>query len=240
VIVQQLNNSFTVSDSTIVNIGVIEAVKITATVAPQISFRIDGMAASTAICGISTDVATTPSLVPFGDLLIGTFIEAAQTLVVSTNAANGYAVTATANDQLGRNGAACSGDPTADTNCIPDSRGDGATMTHLLSDDWTNTTTKGFAYTLANANGVSGVVTGTAANPFNFSTATAPCDGAGSNDCYRQFSDTAASEPVVRVMANTTPADNDNIQVCYRAIISAVQAAGNYESYVTYTATATF
>jgi hypothetical protein len=221
--------------------GVIEAVKITATVAPQISFRIDGMASSTSICGLTTDVTTTPTLVPFGDLLIGSFVEAAQTLVVSTNAANGYAVTATANDQLGRNGAACSGDPTTDTNCIPDSRGDGATMTHLLSDDWTNTTTKGFAYTLANANSVAGVVTGTASEPFNYTTAAVNCTNTGgTNDCYRQFSDTAAGEPVVRVMANTTPADNDNIQVCYKAIISVLQAAGNYESYVTYTATATF
>lgn len=240
VIVQHLNNSFTVSDSTIVNIGVIEAVKISATVAPQISFRIDGIAATGAACafGGGTDVTTTPTLVPFGDLLIGSFAEAAQTLVVSTNAANGYAVTAVANDQLGRDGQACAGDPTTDTDCIPDSRGDSAGMTDIASDDWSSIATKGFAYSLHNTNGVSGITTGSVAENFNYNSTVGACGGGG--DCFRQFADTEGSQSPVRIFGNSTPADNDNIAVCYKAIISALQAAGNYESYVTYTATATF
>lgn len=240
VIVQHINNSFSVSDSTTVNIGVIEAVKVTATVAPQISFRIDGITSGGAACGFSggTDVTTTPTLVPFGDLLIGSFVEAAQTLVVSTNAANGYAVTAVENDQLGKDGGACTGDPTSNTNCIPDSRGDDAGMTHIASDDWSLTATKGFAYSLHNTNSVAGITTGTVAENFNYNSTVGACGGGG--DCFRQFADTEGSQTPVRIFGNTTPADNDNIAVCYKAVISTTQAAGNYENYVTYTATATF
>lgn len=237
VIVQHLDASFDVIDQTTVKIGVIEAVKITAEVAPQITFRIIGQNSGTAACGFAggTDVSTTATSVPFGGLLISDFTTATQGLTVSTNAQNGYAVTAIANDQLGINGAACSND-TASSTCIPDASGDtGATMTQTNENEWSDTAQKGFAYSVHDIN------TSGSTPAFSYNGSVNDCDGTG--DCFRQFADDERSdvpETPVTIFSHTDVADNQNINVCYKSIISSTQAAGFYESYITYTATATF
>lgn len=233
VIVQHLNNSFSVADATTVSIGVIEAVKITASVDPLITFRIIGVPSSTSACGSTTSVTTTPVEVPFGTLLIDQFRYAAQALSVSTNAANGYAVTATANDQMGRNGGSCSGDPgnadATNTDCIPDATA--ANISHTNPATWSSAADKGFGFSLDDNN------TAGATPAFEYDTNSGNCSG---SECYRQFADTEDGELPQTIFSATTPADNHNLMVCYKAIISPVQAAGNYENYVTYTATATF
>jgi hypothetical protein len=173
--------------------------------------------------------------VPFGELAIDGFTNAAQALSVSTNAVNGYAVTALASDQLGRNGAACAGDPTLATNpnCIQDSRGDNSAMSHTAIDKWDSTNTKGFGYSLHNVNSVSNMTPA-----FQYSTTTGNCSGA--TYCAKQFADSEDSQAAQTIFSATTVADNHNLYVCYRAVINASQAAGFYENYVTYTATATF
>ncbi|MFZ5376880.1 MAG: hypothetical protein ACOZAN_04430 [Patescibacteria group bacterium] len=233
IIVQHLDSSFNVIDKSTVRIGVIEAVKVTAEVAPQISFRIIGNDAGTAACGFSggTDVPTTAYNVPFGTLSISDFTTASQILTVSTNAANGYAVTAVENDQLGLDGATCTGDNTG-ANCIPDAVGDNSTMTHSSSDEWSSASVKGFAYSLHDSD-TSGL---TAA--FEYDSSSGSCDGTG--DCFRQFADAENSQSPVTIFSNTSVADNHHLYVCYKSIISATQAAGFYENYITYTATATF
>lgn len=225
IIVQNLDNSSNVVDSTTVSVGVVEAVRVTATVSPQISFRIIGLSSGTSACGVSTGVTTTPILVPFGELSISSFTTAAQALAVSTNAANGFTVTALENDQLGRNGGVCTGDATG-TSCIRDSIGDNTNMTHTVSDEFNNTATKGFAYSLHDVNSST-----TEAFAYNESARTFSA---------RQFADAEGGQSAVQIMSSTTPADNQNLYVCYRAIIPTTQEAGNYENYLTYTATATF
>ncbi|PIR61543.1 MAG: hypothetical protein COU66_03380 [Candidatus Pacebacteria bacterium CG10_big_fil_rev_8_21_14_0_10_44_11] len=236
VIVQHLDTSMQVTDSTVINIGVIEAVKVTAVVSPQITFRIIGVDAGASACGIVTSVASTPVVVPFNELLIDTFTYAAQTLTVSTNAVNGYAVTAIENDQLGINGDTCTGDPTVPTNtsCIQDSRGDDSAMSHTASDDWSLSSTKGFGFSLDDSN-TSGLTPA-----FEYDTTGAACGGG--IDCYRQFADAenAVTEDPQTIFQASSTADNHNLLVCYKAVIATQQAAGSYENYLTYTATATF
>ncbi len=228
VIVQHINSSFAVTDVTTAAVGVIEAVRITATVAPQISFSIAGVNSGVSTCGITTGVTTTAAIVPFGDLSISAFTHAAQTLTVSTNATNGYTVTAIENDQLGLNGGTCTGDNTG-SNCIRDAAGDTALMSHTTSDEWTNVATKGFGYTIHNADA--------ATVPFQYNTAIGNCTG---TYCARQFADAENSQVAQSLFSSTTVADTQNVNVCYKAIIPSTQAAGSYENYVTYTATATF
>ena len=165
-------------------------------------------------------------------------------MAVSTNAVNGYVVTAIENDQLGKDGGTCTGDSTA-VDCIPDSVGDASAMTHTVSDEWSSTSVKGFAYSLDDLNASNAEPafeydnSSTCTDTSDGGTCTA-CDGTG--DCFRQFADAEDSQSVVRLFGSDgdTVADNDNVMVCYRAVISATQAAGNYENYLTYTATATF
>lgn len=227
VIVQQLNSSFAVVDRTITKVGVIEAVKVTASVAPSITFKILGLNSATAACGISggTSVTTTAATVPFGTLSIADFTTAAQALSVSTNATNGYTVTAVANDQLGKDGATCTGDSTSNT-CIRDAAGDTAAMTHSVSDEWVTASNDGFAYSLQDINS-----TTTEAFAYNESARTFSA---------RQFADAEDGQSPVTIFSDTTVAQNDNLYVCYKIIPTVLTASGDYENYITYTATATF
>ncbi|MBU2542947.1 hypothetical protein KJ707_00040 [Patescibacteria group bacterium] len=237
IIVQHLNSSLVVQDTTTVGIGVIEAVKVTASVPAQITFKIIGVAKATTACGVSTNVMTTAATVPFGDVPLDVFTNAAQTLTVSTNAVNGYSVTTIANDQLGRNGGACAGDPTAtgNTSCIPDSRGDNTTMSHTAFDKWDANATKGFAYSLFDSDNS---INNGSAEAFNYNIGSGSCTGA--SYCAKQFADTEGSQVAQQIFGSNTVADNENLFVCYRVIPATVTAAGNYENFITYTATATF
>jgi hypothetical protein len=232
VIVQQLDTSLTAQDATTVAVGVIEAVKVTASVPAQITFQIQGLAAGTSACGVNTGVTTTAASVPFGEISISAFTNAAQAMNVSTNAVSGFAVTAIENDQLGLNGGACSGDPsiTDNTSCIADARGNNGNMANSTSDEWTNASNKGFAYSLHDVNSSTTEV-------FAYTTATGNCTG---TFCARQFADAAAGDTAVQLFSATGPADNHNLYVCYRIVAGTTTAAGNYENYVTYNATATF
>lgn len=230
--IQHLNSSNAVVDETGVAVGVIEAVKVTATVAPVINFSIASIAQGQTRCGVTTDVTTTAASVPFGVVGLQAFTNAAQRLTVSTNAANGYAVTARANDQLGLNGQACPGDPTPATNpeCIQDTTGNGGNITSTSSGAWDDTDFKGFGYSLQED------TVGVAV--FNYDDTTGNCSGG--TYCARRFADAEQSQSPVSVMTNNTVAEADIADVCYRIVPSAINAAGNYENNITYTATATF
>lgn len=222
VIVRHLTGADVVVDTTVTKVGVIEAVRVTASISPQLSFKIIGLAAGTSACGNTTSVTTSPTAVPFGDLSITAFTDAAQAMSISTNAAGGYAVTAIENDQLGRNGVACAGDPTTNASCIQDARP--GTMSDTVNSDWSSTASVGFGYSLHDVNG-----TTTEAFAYGASTFSA-----------KQFADAEAGQSAVNIFSDTTVAANDNIYVCYRVIPDVTNAAGFYENYITYTATATF
>ncbi|NCN83177.1 MAG: hypothetical protein GW947_04400 [Candidatus Pacebacteria bacterium] len=231
-IIRHLNVSTALVDETTVSIGVLEAVRVTASVAPLITFEVSGVASGVSTCGTSTSVGTSATAVPFGELLISGFTNAAQALTVSTNAADGYAVTATENDQLSRNNVTCTGAIPASSDCIVDSIGDTGAMLHSAGDEWSATTVKGFGYSLddVNTSGLTPV--------FEYDSSADACDGTG--DCFRQFADAEVPDAATQIFSAADVADNHNLYICYRAVISTSQAAGNYENYITYTATANF
>jgi len=228
-LIQHRDTGGTVQDSTSIAVGVIEAVKVTATIDPTISFSITGVAAAQTRCGVTTDVTTTALAVPFGVLDLASFVDAAQTLTVSTNAIGGYAVTARENDQLGVDGDVCTGDDILDIECIRDSRGNAGTMSHTTHFEWNTTAAKGFGYSLQVGTG--------ATTPFQYNTSNTDCTG---TFCARQFADAEGSQSPVNVMTHTTVADAHTAHVCYRIIPAVTNAAGNYQNSITYTATATF
>jgi hypothetical protein len=225
VIMQHKDNSGFTLDSTTVQVGVIEAVRVTASVAPQLTFTIQGINAIETKCGVATSVQTFADRVPIGELFIPEFINAAQKMLVSTNAVEGYTVTLVANSQLGRNGDQCVGGDSTDLNkCIPHA-GVGS-MTSTVQQTWTNTNNKGFAYSLQDNTG------GLA----EFTWGTTP----GTHFSARHFSDAAdAGNPVV-IFDSLGVADNNDVDICYRAVINPIQAAGNYEATLRFTATAKF
>ena len=220
VIVQHLKdrtagNDYAVLDSTSGKIALVESVRVTATVDPTITFTIAGVNTSTSTCGISTDITTTATTVPFGALALNTFKEGAHTLTVSTNAVGGYSVTAVENDQLGKDGGT--------TPFIPDTPCDIGPCTHTSQQEWITNTNNGFGYSLDNDDA--------AAIAFEYS---------GGTWLARQFAVTQETQAPVELFSSTTTADGENADICYRISVGSTQTAGDYENNLTYTATATF
>ncbi|MCB9801881.1 MAG: hypothetical protein H6774_02210 [Pseudomonadales bacterium] len=230
IIVQNLDNSSSVIDSTTVSVGTIESVRITASVDPQLTFTITGVASSASRCGVATTVATTPTAVPFGPLSLASFAQAAQNLAVSTNAAGGFVVTAIEDDQMSKDGDGCTNaTPTSagDPNCIQDAFEDVGGISQTTSAEWgSDTTKKGFGYSLHDVS-----ATTTEAFSYNESSRTFST---------KHFADAQNSETPVQIFSGTTVADNQNLDVCYRIIPAVTTQAGEYENNVTYRATATF
>lgn len=237
VIVQQLDSNLVMQDSSAVGIAAIEAVKITASVPTQLNFQITGLGSGTSACGTTTDVGTTATAVPFGVAPLDSFTDAAQTLTISTNAVGGYSVTAQEDDQLGKNGDACSGDPTysSNTSCINDSRGNNGTMANSTSDRWDSVSVPGFAYSLDDS---TDAISNGNAEAFSYDLTSGNCSGG--SYCARQFADEENSQSAVEIFGSNTVASSENLYVCYRIIPSTVTTAGDYENNVTYTATGTF
>lgn len=209
-------NVATPVDATTARIAHIEAVRVTATVDPTISFSIAGIASGNTRCGVSTSVTTTATSVPFGGMALNTFKTLAQDLTVSTNASGGYVVTASENDELGLGGAT--------TPFIPDTSCDSGPCTISSQQDWNTATNNGFGYSIQNVDAAS--------VPFQYNTA-------GTFDA-RPFANIVDSETPQTIFSSTTVANAENAYVCYRLSVGATQAAGDYENQITYTATGTF
>jgi hypothetical protein len=205
-------NSDTPTDDVTGKIGVIESVRVTATVDPSITFKVEGVTSSTSTCSLTTDVTTTATAVPFGILTLDTFRVGSQKLTVSTNAVGGYAVTAIENERMSNLAGSPSyiPDTTCDTGC-----------THTTSTAWaTAAAHPGLGYTVAIQNGTPTIAP------------TAPQ--------YQHFPNIAAVESPFQIMSNNGIASAQAAYVCYKISVDATQPAGNYENQVTYTATATF
>ena len=213
-------------DATTGKMALVEAVRVTATVDPTISFTIAGVSTGTSTCGATPDIDTTtgtnaPLAVPFGTLTLNTFTDASHNLTVSTNADSGYAVTAIEDDQLGKDGAT--------TPNIADATGDGA-MTDDTKDDWHTATQNGFGYSIENVDATTAT--------FEYNDTDGSC--ATGTFCAKQFPATADGDSAEQLFSSSTVADSQNAYVCYRISIGATQEAGDYENQITYTATATF
>jgi len=225
VIIQHLGpmtNQYPVIDSTTIKIAVVESIRVTATVDPTINFTISGVAASQTKCNVSTSVETSAASVPLGVLAIDSFTNAAQNLKTSTNAVGGYVVTALASQPLTMVGG---------TTKIPDTSGNG-NATEDAWDEWTSTNNKGFGYSIQNNDAFD--VT------FTYASASSQCSGGNDAFCARRFPALSEAESVRQLFYSTTVADSEDVDVCYRAVISSTQAAGNYQNSLTYTATAIF
>lgn len=209
-------------DSVQGRVALIEAVRVTASVDPTITFRLQGVASAASICGTTASVATdtgvnAPFIVPFGSMTLNTFKTAGHLLTVSTNASSGYAVTAVEDDQLGKGGAA--------TPFIADTTCNGGTCTHTTSAEWTTATNNGFGYAIQNISAAA------APSTYNESARTFST---------RQFAAVADTEAPQTIFSSSTIADNEQVNVCYRLSVGATQASGDYENLVIYTATASF
>lgn len=223
-------------DSVDVSVAPIEAVLVSATIDETLNFSVTGITAdsgTTGTCGI-TRAATTPDStaysIPWGTIS-PTYLAAthntSQLLAVSTNADGGYAVTAIANDQMGKDGVACTGDVGEAANCIKDTACGAVACTDSTLKDWgaDPASYPGLGYSLEE------VTSGEASFEFDDTAATFNA---------KQFADEEAGESPQTIMTNAGPVDTSQVYICYRIDVTGTQPAGYYFNNVRYTATATF
>ena len=155
----------------------------------------------------------------------------AQQLTVSTNATAGYKVYAEENDQMGKNGVACSGAGAGESvDCIQDTACGGTPCTHVTAQDWGSDPSSypGLGYSLEDASGTDAY--------FEY-------DDTGTFYA-KQFADQEAvevrSDAGAELMSNSGPVAGSSAYVCYRIDITATQPAGYYYNKVKYTAVPTF
>lgn len=244
VVVEHLDSSDTVVDSTTIKVGLTEAVRVTATVDPSISFTVTGVTADSGdYCGVTRTASspdTTATTVPFGSLSLSSFNDAVHQLSCVTNAASGYSVTVIEDDQLSIGGDGST--EIADTNCDAT----GSCNESDTADEWsTDTTESGFGFSMQNDD-ASKVALEHDTNDCSTAGYTggvdcSACDGGASDFCAMRFPANADAESALTIMQNlSTPSGTEDAYMCYRTAISTVQPAGDYENFLTYVATATF
>lgn len=227
-------------DNSDVTVTPVEGVLISATVDEILALTIAGVTAdSGSYCGITRDATspdTTATSVPWGTLAPAYNDKKNNTnhlLTVSTNATAGYFLYAEENDQMGKDGVACSGATAGEADdCIQDTTCGAVACTHQLYKDWgaDPSSYPGLGYSLQNVTGTDGI--------FDW-------DGAGADTFNaKQFADIEAPEArnaaTAHLMTNAGPVDSSSAYVCYRIDITATQPAGYYFNKVKYTAVATF
>lgn len=222
-------------DTVDVSVAPIEAVLVSAVIDETLSFSVTGVSADSGVigtCGITRSASSPDSTaysIPWGtispDYLAATH-NTSQLLQVSTNAAGGYAVTAIASDQMGKDGGVCNGDVGEAADCIPDTACDGSTCTHSSAEDWGANPTDypGLGYSLQE------VTADEASFEYN-----------DSGTFYaKQFADAEDSETAQTIMTNAGQVDSSQVYICYRIDVTGTQPAGYYFNQVRYTATGIF
>lgn len=213
------NNIFLNSDY----VGLGNAVKMTVRVAPQLTFKIEGVGMDASACGTLTTTATTGTLVPFGGIGYTAFADAAQRILVNTNAANGYVITAIETDQMSLAGGICSSDGASNTACIPNYSTPGIPL------PW-NTVSGNFGFSMAVVSGDT-YLNGDTPNVTPIFTYA---------NGWSSFPDMQAGAAPMQIIQNLRSTNGDVIDVCYRIAADATTKPGEYWTSVTYTVTASF
>lgn len=205
------------SDTGTTRVVILSAVTVSATVNTSFTFKVSGTNAGTTVNGTTTTGKTGSTTIPFGVLQPGVATTTAQQLAVSTNAANGYVVTVQLDGALrSSTGATISGfDNGSDTN----------TPTAWAAPSATPGSANTYGHWGVTSDDTS--VTSRGSNQF------------GSDQWI------AASTSPRAVMGNTGPTNGTGAgvgttTVGYKVQISALQAAGDYSTRLTYVATPTF
>jgi len=237
VTIQHLNdrlNNYAIVDQTTIRVAVVESVRVTATIEPSLTFTIAGQPSGSNRCDTSGTnlVTTTATTVPFSTVNLASFNDASQKLSAVTNASGGYAVTMISDDQLSIGGDHST--EIANTDC------DSENCSDTTSGEWSSENDiSGFGFSIENDD-VTTV-------PFLYTTSSGNCTG---TFCARMIPSTATSgesgttddsDTALQIMSkNTIPTTTEDLYVCYRLTVATTQTAGDYESNITYVATATF
>lgn len=153
------------------------------------------------------------------DIALGTLVPQVgstqtNTITISTPSGNGYQIIAHENHPL----------QISPSVQIADTTGDNGLATESVSDTWTESDTYGFGFNAIGINN-SGAVTGIGTSNY-FSDGT----------YFRQFADYSTNETQQTIMSEDAAVSDRQARLSYKVNISTIQAAGNYQNAVTFTA----
>lgn len=226
-------NGAAILDSSKIAVGTIEAVQVQATVEPSITFTISGVSPGTLVCS-NSDTTTaastggagaTSTFVSLGSLSNGAINISAQNIVVNTNGAAGYVITATSSGRFIN---------PASGVWITDNMG----TTGLTANDTpapaafpaTGNPYFGIHPCYAGATSVPTIPAGWSSGSTAF----------GSGAAYSNPWNTANAAYYATIASYAAPATNSTTTVEYAATVGPTTPAGIYSNYFTYVATATF
>ncbi len=227
--------NYLVSDNNVLISAFAQDVLITAKVESQLMFRIDPVAEGSTVCANkTTTVGSSSLLIDYGSPTVGSLTDAAQQIFIDSSANNGYVVTMTQDQPMGRNGVDCPSDglintTTINRDCIPNFGWETDLQPNAAA-AWTNAAQTGLGYTVlaTNFDGNVGSKNTPVANAiFN------------NGSDYTRLTTTGQTDPVTVASSNGIAA-GDIYDVCYRLSIDAQNNAGTYDNAVTYTITASF
>lgn len=214
---RHLTSTGAILDQTRGNVAIVEAVRVTATIDPSLTFYINNIGVTDVGTTFGTAgpidagaIFTTADQVIFGSLEINAINQLAQRLNVVTNAAGGYVVTAYEAGVMTRIG---------DGDTIPDTLCNGAICTITSAQPWVgvSSTRSEFGYSMVNIG---------SSIPFP-------------EGYFKPFG--IGSENAQPVMVNpSVPSTIESAYAIYRITATIVQTAGDYEAKIIYTATSTF
>jgi hypothetical protein len=148
---------------------------------------------------------------------------------------------------MGKDGTACTGDPTDPivSKCIVDARGIGGSLEFNMSDKYDGTGVTGTAFSLQSltvgASYTPAFLYSYAAGAGNPGTNNTMCTASsGDAFCARVPADVQQSQAAQEIFRSNSPTASDQTYVCYRLNIPATQPAGYYYNKIKYTVSATF
>jgi hypothetical protein len=192
------------------------SIAVSATVDPNLTFSVAGVASSGTVNSATTTVTTTATTIPFGSLTAGTAAIGAHDLTVSTNAGNGYTITA-------------SHSATAQAGFPPLVSG----ATNNI-DTFTGTNTSPATWSAPN-----GVTANTSTGFFGYTTEdTSLCVGtAGRFSGNKWAGSTTTGQEVV---CSATGVSSRTIRVGWQVQVNSIQPSGSYTGTVALVATPTY
>ncbi len=208
-------------------VATIDQVNVSATIAESLSFTIAGMAGTTCDddpdSGSPSYVTTTATAVPFGTIATpNTFFAGCQDLTITTNATDGYIVTAEENTSL-LSGANTLDDTACDAACDHD--------TSTVGSAWATSTNNGLGFWCDD-------------------TTSTPCRSTiNTNSEYKRFACTGSdaqcdpstgAQGAQIVLTKSGPVNGDVGRVHYKLSVGGLQPAGTYTNTLTYIATPSF
>ena len=233
--IQQLDygSGYSLVDGVNVSVSPVEAVLVSATINPSLTFSLTAQAAGASRCGVTTSVATTVTTIPFGELTASdAFYNAAHLVSIATNATSGYTIKLAEDDELRKPGTGTYinvGTCDAGSTCSPTSKGQWQTASGNY----------GWGYSLH-------TVSGSPTLAFNYNDTSGGNCGGGTTYCAKSFAcnnvsgSCAATTAEQTIASSTAPVSTQTFYTCYRLNYGPTQATGYYQTRLLYYANATF